>query len=127
MFHDNLVTLLKELNLGDASDIDREERFFSIELQGTEIVLQDEPPGLHFFSKLAELPETNQEEICTKLLRGNFLGQATKRAGLGLTEDGKHIVANAFYPTIKSYREFREAVEDFVNVVSYWRKEAGNR
>jgi len=124
MFHDNLIKLIKELSLGDITDVRRDESFFTLELEGTEIILRDEPPGLHFFSKLADLPETDQEKICIKLLSGNFLGQATKRAGLGLTEDGKYVVANAFYPTIKSYREFHDAVEDFMNVVSYWKKEA---
>jgi hypothetical protein len=124
MFHDNLVKLIKELNLGDTSDLRRDESSFTLEIEGTEVVLHDEPPGLHFFSKLVNLREDNQEKICAKLLSGNFLGQATKRAGLGLTEDGKYVVANAFYPTIKSYREFHDAVEDFMNVVSYWKKEA---
>lgn len=124
MFHDNLVKLIKELNLGDASDIRRDESSFTLEFDGTEIILRDEPPGLHFFSKVADLPEADPERVCSKLLSGNFLGQATKRAGLGLSEDGKYVVANAFYPTIKSYREFHDAVEDFINVVSYWKKEA---
>jgi hypothetical protein len=124
MFHDNLVKLLKELNLGDTSDVRRDESSFTLELAGTEVMLRDEPPGIHFFSKVAEFPEADQEKMCIKLLGANFLGQATKRAGLGLTEDGKYVVANAFYPTIKGYREFHDAVEDFINVVNFWKKEA---
>ena len=124
MFYDHLVKLLKELNAEGSSAITRDVATISFEFDGTPIVMTDAPPGLEFSATIGELPEEHQEAIFLKLLRGNFLGQATKRACLGLDEHGKHIILTASIPTIRSYREFRDALEDFVNTVSFWKREA---
>jgi hypothetical protein len=124
VFYDHLVKLLKELNVEGANAIPRDLSTISLDFDGSPIVITDDPPGLEFSATIGDLPEEHQEAIFLKLLRGNFLGQATKRACLGLDEPGKHIILTASIPTIRSYREFRDALEDFVNTVSFWKREA---
>lgn len=124
MFYDHLVKLLKELNVEGATAIPRELSSLSLDFDGTAIVMTDTPPGVEFSATIGEVPEEGREAIFLKLLRGNFLGQATKRACLGLDEEGKHIVLSAAIPAVRSYREFRDAVEDFVNTVAFWKREA---
>lgn len=123
MFHDHLVKLFKELNIEGAGSIPRDMSSISLDFDGVTVVLTDVPPGLELSAILGTLPEEHREAIYTKLLRGNYLGQSTKKACLGLDEEGQHIVVQASIPTIRSYREFRDAVEDFINTVSFWKTE----
>jgi hypothetical protein len=124
VFHDHLTKLLKELNVEGAGALSRDVSSISFDVDGTAVNLTDAPPGLELSATIAETPTDNVEELYTKLLRGNFLGQATKRACIGLDGEAKHIVLSASFPAIRSYREFRDAVEDFVNAVTFWKNEA---
>jgi hypothetical protein len=124
VFHDHVIKLLKELNVEGAGSIARDLSAISLDVDGVAIVMTDAPPGLELSATLAELPEEHHDLVFQKLLRGNFLGQATKKACLGLDEEGKHIILTASIPTIRSYREFRDAIEDFVNTVGFWKREA---
>lgn len=126
MFHDHVVKLLKELNVEGGGEVPREMSTISLDFDGTSIVMTDVPPGLELSASLGNLPDEHHEAIFLKLLRGNFLGQATKKACLGLDEEGKHIVLTAAIPAIRSYREFRDAIEDFVNTIAFWKREAVN-
>lgn len=122
MFRDHLVQLFKELNI-DAGSIPKEMTSYELDVEGITVTLTDNPPGLQMSAILCDTPQDNQEEVFTKLLRGNFLGQATRRAALGLDESGTHIVVFANIHAIRSYREFHDALEDFVNVITFWKKE----
>lgn len=124
MFHDHLVKLLKELNVEGGGAISRDLLSLTLEFEGTSVILTDVPPGLELSAMLGEVPAEHQEALFLKLLRGNFLGQATKRASLGLDEEGKHIIVTTAIPTIRSYREFHDAIEDFINTVAFWKREA---
>ena len=116
--------MLKELNVEGSGAIPRDLASISLEFEGTNVVMTDAPPGLELSAVIGDVPGDHQEAIFLKLLRGNFLGQATKRACLGLDEEGTHIMLTAAIPTIRSYREFRDAVEDFINTVAFWKHEA---
>lgn len=123
MFYDNVVKFLKELNIDGANALPRELPSFSFETSGTTVTLTDTPPGLELSSNLGEYTPENAGEAFSKILMGNFLGIATKHASVGLDESGKQILIQASIPTIRSYREFRDTVEDFVNTVIFWKKE----
>lgn len=123
MFYDHLKQLLKELNVENAGAIPRDISTISLQLEGTPIELTDAQPGLELRATVGAIPDENAEKLFVKLLRGNFLGQATRRAILGLDAEGKQVVINSSIPVIRSYREFREVVEDFVNAVSFWKGE----
>jgi len=122
MFHDHLSKLLKELNI--EGTVPRDMATVTLEVEGIGMDISDAPPGIELSANLGPFKETeNPENLYIKLLRGNFLGQATSRAVLGLDEEGKSVLLRSSYPIIRSYREFRDAVEDFVNAVSFWKAE----
>ncbi len=123
MFYDNVVKFLKELNIEGANALPRELPSISFETEGTNVTLTDSPPGMELSANLGELIPERPEEVFSKILLGNFLGIATKHACVGLDESGKQILIQAFIPTVRSYREFRDTVEDFVNTVTFWKKE----
>jgi len=122
MFYEHLTKILKEL--GVEGTIPKDRPTVTLTVGETPIEITDSPPGIELFAGLGPPPEGEDlEAFYTKLLRGNFLGQATLRAALGLDAEGENVVVSCAIPTVRSYREFRDALEDFVNVVAFWKDE----
>ena len=122
MFRDHVLQLFKELNL-ESEALPKDMTTVSLEVAGTNVVLSDAQPGLELTATLGDVPSERTEPLYVKLLRANFLGQATKGACLGIDEEGRHIVISMAIPTIRSYRQFHDVVEDFINAVSFWKSE----
>ena len=120
MFREYIQRLLKELSLEGDSSLPSELESFSLEIDGVSVTLFDRAPGVDYVATLGSLLEESREETLTKILRGNFLGQATRKAYLGLDESGQKVVAQMSIPLIRSFREFQDMLEDFANVLSFW-------
>lgn len=123
MLYENVVKLFKELSVPGVEALPRELPAVSFDVEETHVTLTDKPPGMSLSANLGLLEPENPAEAYSKILMGNFLGLATKRAALGLDETGKNLLLSASVPTVRSYREFRDIVEDFVNTVVFWKKE----
>ena len=124
MFYENIVKFLKELNLEGRATLPKELSLFSFFAEGVTVNLTDKAPGMELTCNLGEIQtEKPLEEVYSKLLMGNFLGLATKKACLGLDETGKNLLVQASIQSVRSYREFRDTVEDFVNTITFWKKE----
>jgi hypothetical protein len=122
VFRDHVIQLFKELNL-ESGELPKDLTTVSLEVEGTDVVLSDTQPGLELSATLGDVPAERTEPLYLKLLRANFLGQATKGACLGIDEEGRHIVISQSIPTVRSYRQFHDIVEDFINAVSFWKHE----
>jgi hypothetical protein len=120
MFHDHLTKLLKELNI-EGVTVARDSSSFSVTVDGVPVVLTEAAPGIDLSAALGAC----SQDVMTysKLLRGNFFGKMTRKARLGLDEEGKNVLLLASIPTIRSYREFHDVIEDFVNSVIFWKKQ----
>ena len=94
---------------------------FTIEIDDVEITISDQSPGIYLFSNIGSLPLEKQEEFFATMLRGNFLGQATRNASLGIDEAGQNAVLVRQVETTGNYRDFKDAVEDFVNAACFWK------
>ncbi len=95
---------------------------YILEVEDLEITLSDQAPGLSLYVVIDTVGiQENLEEFYTTLLRGNFMGQATRKAALGLNEEGSKVILSHQTPAIKSYREFRDTVEDFINAACFWK------
>jgi len=77
-------------------------------------------------SAVAPCPKQQQEEFYTQMLLANLFGQGTAGATLGLSSDGETIILSHLLSGDIDYREFRDAVEDFMNSVDFWRSEGLN-
>ena len=80
-------------------------------------------PGVFFFAPISGCPEIKREELFIKLMRGNFFGQGTMGGAIGYQEEQNLLTLSVHIPYDMKYRPFREAIEDFANVVVYWREE----
>lgn len=80
-------------------------------------------PGAHFSAKIAPLPTKEKDEFMLKLMQANFLGQGTGGGTLGLKEDESFLTLSLSLPYEMNYRAFKDAVEEFVNYLEYWKAE----
>lgn len=90
------------------------------------ILITTIPEGISFTSNLAQIPKGKEESFYTHALLGNLFGQGTKGAVLGLTDDGRMLTLSHLIDYDINYKEFKETLEDFINSVDFWRKEALN-
>lgn len=122
MFREYIQQLIKELALDD-SPLPQELDSFTLTLNGVDVRLTDMPPGILYTANIGLLPEEREEEVMSLLLRGNFCGQATRKAYLGLDATGHTVVATMMIPQVRGYKEFQDMLEDFGNVTSFWKSE----
>lgn len=82
------------------------------------------PVGYTFFGMITTCPSANKEGFFLHALQANLFGQGTRGAVLALTEDGNVLTLSRTVEYNSDYREFKEALEDFVATIVFWRDEA---
>ena len=122
MLEKHISQLFEEMNLGQIPAFEKE---------GTaQIVLGTYPiqilkldTGAHFSAAIAPLPIKDQEELLLKIMAANFLGQGTGGGVLGLKEDESSLTLSLSLPYEMNYKAFKDAIEEFVNYIEYWKTE----
>lgn len=122
MLHDLLAPVCATLDIPLADDVN-EKRIAILAVGGVEVEVRDLQPGVSFFAKVGSCPVKKREELFMKLMKGNYLGQETGAARIGLSEDEKFLTLSLGMPYEVTKAIFRDALEDFVNFVLYWRGE----
>jgi len=79
--------------------------------------------GIYFECTLSPNESSQQETLYANLLLANLFGEGTHGAALGLTEDGKAVRLSQLLDVNTNYKSFKEALEDFVNIVDFWSAE----
>jgi hypothetical protein len=97
---------------------------FSVDVGESTVTIYDATPGIRIESSIGPLPEQRAELYMSKLLQANLFGQMTRRSVLGLNEMGDKVVLQLYLPIVRNYKEFHEQLEDFVNALQFWQKEA---
>lgn len=82
------------------------------------------PFGFKLECTLGPCPKDRTEELFTEMLEGNLFGKTTFGSVLSLDEKGEKIMLCRVVDHKVDYREFRDTVEDFINVIDFWRKQA---
>lgn len=123
MLEKHLKQLSEDLEM-DSSPSRDEKGQFQLDLSPTiSVTLKDLEPGALLLSKLAPCPTGNREELFTLLMRANFLGQGTRGGVIALEPDEKFLTLSLVIPYDMNFKAFKESVEDFVNILDYWREE----
>ncbi len=73
---------------------------------------------------LGPFPKAKEDEFLLTMMTGNLFGKETFGATLGLDPEGKKIVLSREVDRRVNYPEFKETLEDFFHVVTFWRQEA---
>jgi hypothetical protein len=89
-----------------------------------QISLRENPEsGITLFTRLGPVPNEKVEEFFLKLMKANLFGKKTGGGILGIDKDGKNVNFRYFFPADRNYKEFHEALEDFVNYAESWQGE----
>lgn len=115
-------TLSEDLEL-EPSEKDAQGSFTLVLNEEQTFVLRELAGEFLFRARVAPLPVEKQEEGCTHVMRGNFLGQGTGRAILGLDEDEKFLTLSLSLPYDMDYKTFKLTLEEFANYLAYWQQE----
>jgi hypothetical protein len=99
---------------------------YTLPLDVGSINMLDIPNGYMLKCNVAPFPKTKEELFVVQAMMGNLFGQGTRGAVLGLNPHGTMLTLTLIvdYPT--NFKEFRESLEDFINVMDLWRDEAAN-
>jgi Tir chaperone protein (CesT) family len=88
------------------------------------VIISTSSQGLVLDCTLYPCPKERQEIFFTKVLLANLMGQGTKGAIIGLDEEAEKLTLHLETDYQVEYKEFRDIIEDFLNVVDFWREEA---
>lgn len=94
--------------------------------EGLSITISSISQGFILTSTIAPAPKQKEEEFYMQALLANLFGQGTKGAILSLSEEGRMLTLSRNIDYDVSYKEFREILEDFINIIDFWRDEALN-
>jgi|SRR5579862_4506962 len=118
-----LKTLHEELKLEAPPKMDRQQYYcFSLNPE-LEIKVKELDPGTLFFARIGPCPQLKKEELFSHLMKANFLGQGTGGSSIGFDESENCLTLSSFLPYDLNYKLFRDALEDFVNYIDYWKAE----
>ena len=126
MLETHLQQLAKELEL-EGSFATQVPGVFQFPLEEyLSVTLTAHSPGFSFSCSLGPIPKVKETEFFTRLLLGNLFCQGTKGSVLGLNEEGNQLTLTQDIGYNVDYKEFRDALEDFVNSVDFWHLELQN-
>lgn len=116
-----LEKLCFELSITPVPKLDNHQIFFLTFAPGIEIAFADLHPGVAMRASIAACPTTRKEDLFIYLMRANLLGQGTGDARIGLDQDEKTLTLSLGLPYEMIYSTFREAFEEFVNHLVFWK------
>lgn len=117
--------LVNDLELGDATLASGVPGVYSIPLEeDVAVILSTLPDGFMIKCNVAAVPNNQEEKVFTRAMLGNLFNQGARGgAVIGLTPDGTKVTVSLVVDRQIDYKEFRELLEDFFNVVDVWRDE----
>lgn len=119
----HLIQLSEDLEIHPSPAKD-DAGFFHFPVNGSlSITVMQLDPGVLLTSPIAPCPAKKKELLFIKLMKANLFGQGTLGAAIGLSLDEKLLTLSLAMPYEMDYRAFKEAFEDFANIVDYWRVE----
>jgi hypothetical protein len=124
MLEQHLQQLVSDLELPPiAPKNEKGEYLLSINPE-TSLTFTELDPGFFLCSQIGSCPTVKKEEFFILLMKANLLGQGTGGNVIGLTEDENVLTLSLEIPYDLNYKLLRDAVEDFVNYVDFWRAES---
>lgn len=101
-----------------------ENKVFSLDL-GQDLIVRynDLHPGLYMVSYLGPLSEKNRETFLIALMHMNLFGNGTGKGVIGYDDEIKLLTFSQVVPYRLQFEEFKNALEDFINYVEFWKTE----
>jgi len=128
MLQNFIPKLIQDLELGKTNLSSLNPGVYTFPLEdGLSIDMSDIPnDGFMLKCNVAPFPKVKEELFVTQAMMGNLFGQGTRGAILGLNPDGTILTLTLIVDYPADYKDFRNSLEDFINVMDFWREEALN-
>lgn len=121
-YMDYLKELCDELHLNPELEKTETGRFI-LPLPALNIEVKPLDSGVYFYSPIAPCPNLKKEELFIQLMKANLFGQGTMGSTIALKSDENLLTLSLGMPYDMNYSSFKGALEDFANIVEYWREE----
>ncbi|MDP1880169.1 MAG: type III secretion system chaperone [Parachlamydiaceae bacterium] len=79
-----------------------------------------------FKANIAEIPKVNSESFLLRLMEANLFGLGTRGSAIGLDEKENQSTLSLEVDANQKYQNLKNQLEDFANVIDFWRKESLN-
>jgi hypothetical protein len=118
-----MKTLVEELELEETA-VKQENNSYALTLN-PQLALKIQPldNGVSFWARIEPCPTQRREELFMLLMKANFLGQGTGNCIIALDENENFLTLSSVLPYDMNYKMFKNALEDFINYLDYWREE----
>lgn len=122
--------LFQELDMGSVTDeviTGKNPLTIRLELDGDlTLSLKEGQLGPVLHALVCPAAQERRNELVERLMEANLFGIETRGATLGMEMESEMITLSFQMPEEIDYSAFKEAVEDFANIVSYWQEEIRN-
>lgn len=122
--------LFQELEMGPITEeviTGKNPLTIALELDGDlTLSLKEGQLGPVLYALVCPAPKERLNELIERLMEANLFGIETRGATIGMEREGEMITLSLQMPTEIDYNAFKEGVEDFANIVSYWQEEIKN-
>jgi hypothetical protein len=125
---DNLISdLEKYLKILLIKQESREKKTYLLTLKdGTDICLEENELGIYMHAKIAHFVENtipSPEDFYIYLMQANYLGKGTGDSIISIDPNEKFLTLSHLIAYEVNYKMFFNILEDFVNYLSFWKKE----
>lgn len=80
--------------------------------------------GLLFRADICPCPQSSPDVFFNKVMAANLFAKETEKSIIGLNPEGNLLTLSFELNYSKNYIEFRDALENFINIINVWRTEA---
>lgn len=118
-----IKTLSEELDLKGPFQMDKQQYYSIVLTPECTVKVKELDPGTLFYAPIGPCPKLKREDLFIHLMKANFLGQGTGGGSIGFDENENCLTLSLILPYDLNYKLFRDALEDFVNYIDYWKAE----
>lgn len=127
MLQNFIPRLIHDMELGDINLSSGVPGIYTLPLdEGLSVNMTDIPGGYILKSNIGPYPKTKEDLFLSQAMLGNLFGQGTKGAILGVNPEGTLLTLTLIVDYPVEYKDFKESLEDFINILDFWREEAVN-
>lgn len=92
--------------------------------QGLTVMISEIPRGFSLKCLVGPCPTLKEDQFLKQAMLANLFGQGTHGSVLGLTPEGNIITLTQVVDYTIDYKDFRDILEDFINIVDFWYDES---
>lgn len=117
--------LAKELDMDQEFIVPKEQGAFTLFFDNQiQVDISSLSQSYLFKGLIGKFPKNNGEDFLVKTMEANLFGRGTRGAIIGLNREENLLTLSLELDYNSPYKDFKDKLEDFVNVLDFWRQEA---